>query len=105
MRNLSRYPVTKQEMLDAIDAAAPSLDSDRVGDIAPVALQRVREIIEARHEGTRETMTRNERIIELLERQSEKLLAQGPEACRDYLISLGIYDDNGDLTPEYGGKS
>lgn len=42
-------------------------------------------------------------IIKLMQRRTAKLVAEGPKACRDYLISLGIYDANGKLTKEYGG--
>lgn len=31
-------------------------------------------------------------------------LAEGSGACRRHLIDLGIYDETGNLTPQYSGK-
>lgn len=42
--------------------------------------------------------------VQLIEEFTAKKIAEGPEACRRYLIDLGIYDENGNLTPQYGGK-
>lgn len=48
-------------------------------------------------------MTREQRIAEYIRDWTARKLAEGPEACRRYLIELGIYDETGNLTPEYGG--
>ena len=51
-------------------------------------------------------MTEDERqkYLKAIEDFTAQKLAEGPEACRQYLIGLGIYDENGNLTPQYGGK-
>jgi hypothetical protein len=45
-----------------------------------------------------------EQIKKMLREHSERLVAAGPEACRRYLIELGTHDEDGNLTPQYGGK-
>jgi hypothetical protein len=49
-------------------------------------------------------MTQVERIAKAIEDFTAKKLAEGPEACRRYLIGLGVYDENGNLTRQYGGE-
>lgn len=45
-----------------------------------------------------------ESIKAAINRQTEKLIAAGPEACRQYLIDLGIYNADGTLHKNYGGQ-
>lgn len=51
MRNILEYPITKKEMLDAMDEAIKNAYdkiklSRVIGDITPTALQEAREIIQ-----------------------------------------------------------
>lgn len=50
------------------------------------------------------TPKERDRLIKHMEDFTKKLLAEGPEACQRYLISLGIYNEDGSLTVRYGGK-
>lgn len=43
-------------------------------------------------------------IKKMIEDFTAKKIAEGPEACRRHLIDLGVYDEAGNLTPQYGGK-
>ena len=51
---------------------------------------------------------RNRLVLEEIKKQTFERLSGTPEEakakCRAHLISLGIYNENGELTPEFGGK-
>ncbi len=51
-------------------------------------------------------MTNKQRaaLLELMERQT-RIHTASKEAARDWLIRGGIYLENGDLAPEYGGPN
>lgn len=46
MRNTLQHPVTKEEVLKALDDAMVALASDRIGDIRPHALQQAKTWLE-----------------------------------------------------------
>lgn len=46
---------------------------------------------------------RNDLIVELMKRKTKEI-ARTPEAARKWLISLGVYNEDGNLTPEFGGQ-
>lgn len=48
---------------------------------------------------------RNKEIIKILSARTKALLEAGPEACRRYLIDLGIYNEDDTLSENYGGLS
>ena len=41
--------------------------------------------------------TEIEEIKRILRKRTDALIAQGPEACKEYLIKLGVLDENGKL--------
>ena len=45
-------------------------------------------------------MTRNEAILARIRKFTEDMVAKGPEACREHLISLGIYSDEDEKVDE-----
>lgn len=45
-----------------------------------------------------------ERLGNFIKDWTAAKVAEGPEACRRHLIGLGIYDEAGNLTPQYGGN-
>lgn len=47
---------------------------------------------------------RNKAIIELLDKHTKELIAQGPEACREYLRSIGVRDKYYDTGCPYCGE-
>lgn len=47
---------------------------------------------------------KREAIKKMIRDHTARMVAEGPEACRRWLISTGIYDKDGNLTPQYGGK-
>lgn len=49
------------------------------------------------------TKDRNKRIIEAIEKRTRETL-KAPERCREYLIEIGVYNADGTLAKEYGGK-
>lgn len=49
-------------------------------------------------------MTHAAKVKKMIADFTAKKLAEGPAACRAWLISTGIYDANGNLTRQYGGK-
>lgn len=50
------------------------------------------------------TEEQRQRYLKVIDDFTAKKLAEGPEACRRYLIELGVYDENGNLTRQYGGE-
>lgn len=46
---------------------------------------------------------RNARIKKIIHDRTEEI-CKSPESARAYLISLGIYTEDGKLTPRYGGE-
>lgn len=47
---------------------------------------------------------RNKQILDHIQKLTDDLTSRGPEACRDYLISIGIYNSDGSLSANYGGE-
>ena len=43
------------------------------------------------------------RLIAVIEKTTQELLAKGPQACLDFLVEAGINNPDGTLTKEYGG--
>ena len=50
------------------------------------------------------TATRNKKILDYMEKDLERIEKMTKEEARDYLISIGIYNKDGTLTKNYGGK-
>jgi hypothetical protein len=48
---------------------------------------------------------RNAAIVELLRRRTAEMVAAGPQACRDHLVSLGIYRHDGSIHEDFGGQA
>lgn len=46
---------------------------------------------------------RNEIISKAIKEKTEKLISEGPEACKKYLIELGIFNEDGTLHKDFGG--
>ena len=46
MRNISQYPITKQEVLKIIDDTVAGYDHSLCGDIRPYAMRRLKEFLE-----------------------------------------------------------
>lgn len=46
---------------------------------------------------------RNDLIVELMKRKTKEITST-PETARNWLISLGVYNEDGSLTPEFGGQ-